>query len=60
MNMFESVGRAMVYEAVAQHDEFSIDLDDGWVHVLDGDNVVRLSMPKDIWDGLIKKYLGKK
>ncbi len=59
MNIFESVGRAMVSEATA-HDEFSLEVDDEWVHILDGEGSVRVSMPKDTWDNLVKKYIGRK
>ena len=46
----------MVSENVA-HDEFRLEIEDGWVHLLDGEQSVRVSMPKDVWDGLVKKYL---
>ena len=58
MDIFESVGRAMVSENVA-HDEFRLEIEDGWVHLLDGEQSVRVSMPKDVWDQLIRKYLNK-
>lgn len=48
----------MVSESVA-HDEFRLEIEDGWVHLLDGEQSVRVSMPKDVWDGLVKKYLKK-
>jgi len=53
MNIFENVGREMVSEA---NDEFSLEVDDGWVHILDGEGSVRVSIPQDIWDKLIQKY----
>lgn len=57
MNIFESVGRAMISEA---HDGFSLEVDDEWVHILDGEGSVRVSMPTDTWDNLVKKYIGRK
>ena len=56
MNIFESIGRSMVSETV-EYDEFKIQIDDGWVHILDGEEAVRVSMPKDVFDGLVKKYV---
>ncbi len=54
MNIFERVGRAMVSES--SHDEFSLEVDDEWVHILDGEGSVRVSMPKDVWDNIVQKY----
>lgn len=42
-----------------QYDEFTIDEEDGWVHVLDGEDAIRLSLPKSTFDNLIKKYQQK-
>lgn len=48
----------MVSEDVA-HGEFFLKIEDGWIHLLDDEHSVRVSMPKDVWDGLIRKYLKK-
>ena len=58
MSIFENIGRAMIKEDVA-YDEFRLDIEDGWVHLIDGEGSTRVSMPKDIWDGLVRKYIGK-
>lgn len=41
---------------LSQSDEFRVELDDGQVHLLDGENTVRISMPLNVW----KKMAGKK
>ena len=42
---------------ISQADEFKVELDDdGFVHLLDGEGTIRVSMPLDIW----KKMAGKK
>lgn len=46
----------MVSEDVA-HDEFRLDLEDGWIHIIDEEGSVHLSMPKEDWDRLIRKYV---
>jgi len=48
----------MVSETI-DYDEFKLEVDDGWVHLLDGEGSVRVSMPKSIFDGLVKKYISK-
>lgn len=40
-------------------DEFTIEIEDDWVHLLDGEQTVRVSMPQDIWDELVSSYFVK-
>lgn len=40
---------------IGQADEFTVELDsDGFVHILDGEGVIRLSMPHLIWKQLVR------
>jgi hypothetical protein len=52
MNRFkllESIGKSVVVE------DYSIHVEDGWVHILDEQDVL-LSMPQDAWAKLVKTY----
>lgn len=45
--------RAMATKELASADEFRVELDaDGFVHILDGEETVRLSMPYEVWTQL--------
>lgn len=39
-----------------QFDEFQLEVEDGWVHLLDGEHTVRVSMPTDVWQGLVDSW----
>ena len=55
-SIFENVGRAMANRTVAHADDFKVELEDDWVHIKDGENSTRLSMPLDVWDKLVRSY----
>lgn len=45
---------------IALADEFSAELDaNGMVHILDGENVVRLSMPRDVFELFIEDAMDR-
>ena len=55
-NILENVGRAMASNVVAHADDFRLELEDGWIHIYDGEGAPRLSIPHDVWDKLIRSY----
>lgn len=55
----EYVGSSLIESKTARADEFTLQEEDGWVHILDGEQSVRLSMPVDVWKQLIQNYLKK-
>ena len=43
----------MLTEVIARADEFRVEKDvDNWVYLVDGEDVVRATMPYDVWLGL--------
>lgn len=47
------------HHVIAHADEFSVELEDDLVHLLDGEGVVRMSMPADVWHSLCRQTCGE-
>jgi len=54
--LLENAGVREETSALARYDEFSIEVDNHWIHLLDGEGTIRVTMPQDVWDGLISSY----
>jgi hypothetical protein len=54
--LIEAVSNSVEGDIVASAGHFTVVDDGNWIHLLDGEDTVRASMPRLVWEDLISSY----
>lgn len=56
ISLLEAMSESVEGDIVASADEYTVVDEHGWIHILDGEDVARLTTPRPVWNDLINSY----